>query len=325
MKLLKLKLPRINNSRNIQSENKEINNIKLIKHIQQNPYNNVKIRKNTRTINYCNILRPKESESKLDNSNDINSSIRSFLFKNLSIQNNLSPKSNISKINSIKNNFNITKLNINKLNAFKRRPSNINPEKDMNLFLLKVDKIFGGKSELKHINNISKALIKNKENGKNKNTLLEEDKKQSMSCLLDNDISNNNIKNTLTNNLKKKIIFKDPIFNLKKINDHYKLRNSNFTPSAISNIRKIKYFENMIQEKIRFKHRYDDVNNCKSERKRNQYKLYVNKRLKNIRNEINDSKIGLKKINNSIHNILQKARNLIDYHAKSIYESKEPL
>ena len=316
MKLLKLRLPSIKISRNILSENKETNSIKLKNHIKIKPKNLVNIRRNTRAINYCN----RDTESKIENSNDNSVSIRSFLTKSISIYNNLSSSSYINKINSIKHQFNSKKFDINKMKYFlKEKKIKYNDDNNMELFMGKLNKIFNSKSDLKRVNYINKVLIRNNENMEYNDDNQNEEKKQSMSCLLDNDNNTKNIKNKFIN----KTILKKPLFDLKKMNNHYKLRNSNLTPCGVSNIRNIKYFENMIQEKMKLNNiiMNDTSNLCKSERKLNKYQLFMKKKLKNIRNEITDNKITLMNINQSIKTALEKARNLIEINAKEISEN----
>ena len=320
MKLLKLRLPAIKISRNILSENKEANSIKLNNHIKIKPKNLVNIRRNTRAINYYNKLLNRDTESKIENSNDNSVSIRSFLTKSISIYNNLSSSSYINKINSIKHQFNSKKFDINKMKYFlKEKKIKYNDDNNMELFMGKLNKIFNSKSDLKRVNYINKVLIRNNENMEYNDDNQNEEKKQSMSCLLDNDNNTKNIKNKFIN----KTILKKPLFDLKKMNNHYKLRNSNLTPCGVSNIRNIKYFDNMIEEKMKLNNiiMNDTSNLCKSERKLNKYQLFMKKKLKNIRNEITDNKITLMNINQSIKTALEKARNLIEINTKEISEN----
>ena len=320
MKLLKLRLPSIKISRNILSENKEANSFKLNNHIKIKPKNLVNIRRNTRAINYYNKLLNRDTESKIENSNDNSVSIRSFLTKSISIYNNLSSSSYINKINSIKHQFNSKKFDINKMKYFlKEKKIKYNDDNNMELFMGKLNKIFNSKSDLKRVNYINKVLIRNNENMEYNDDNQNEEKKQSMSCLLDNDNNTKNIKNKFIN----KTILKKPLFDLKKMNNHYKLRNSNLTPCGISNIRNIKYFDNMIEEKMKLNNiiMNDTSNLCKSERKLNKYQLFMKKKLKNIRNEITDNKITLMNINQSIKTALEKARNLIEINTKEISEN----
>ena len=83
MKLLRLKLPAIKNPRKLYNEEKESSFIKLTIHNQSKTTKLVRIPKNVRTINYNNYLSQRESFSKLENSKDINASIKSFLLKNI--------------------------------------------------------------------------------------------------------------------------------------------------------------------------------------------------------------------------------------------------
>ena len=278
------------------------------------------IRRNTRAINYYNKLLNRDTESKIENSNDNSVSIRSFLTKSISIYNNLSSSSYINKINSIKHQFNSKKFDINKMKYFlKEKKIKYNDDNNMELFMGKLNKIFNSKSDLKLVNYINKVLIRNNENMEYNDDNQNEEKKQSMSCLLDNDNNTKNIKNKFIN----KTILKKPLFDLKKMNNHYKLRNSNLTPCGVSNIRNIKYFDNMIEEKMKLNNiiMNDTSNLCKSERKLNKYQLFMKKKLKNIRNEITDNKITLMNINQSIKTALEKARNLIEINAKEISEN----
>ena len=317
MKLLRLKLPAIKNSRKLYNEEKESSFIKLTIHNQSKTTKLVRIPKNVRTINYNNYLSQRESFSKLENSKDINASIKSFLLKNISTKNSLSPKYNLKKITSPKYFNQIQYINQNKEKIFNRKnKSNANV---MNGFLYNLQKISGTNTELKRVNNISKYLFRDNENPTNGNKLYndtEEEKKESLTFFLDK----NNMKNLLKKNLTKKINIKKNILNMRpKFLNKFHIQSLSFTPFGYNNIRRIKYFENMAQEKLKNNFstpkKIDYFNN---ESKREKFKTVLRKKMKDLGQEMKDNKETMKNINKRIESCLKKARSELEVFAESI-------
>ena len=317
MKLLRLKLPEIKNSRKLYNEEKESSFIKLTIHNQSKTTKLVRIPKNVRTINYNNYLSQRESFSKLENSKDINASIKSFLLKNISTKNNLSPKYNLKKITSPKYFNQIQYINKNKEKIFNRKNrSNTNV---MDGLLFNLQKISGTKTELKRVNNINKYLFRDNENPTNGNKLYndtEEEKKESLTFFFDK----NNMKNMLKKNLTKKINIKKNILNIQpKFLDKFHIQSSSFTPFGYNNIRRIKYLENMAQEKL--KNNFSTpkkIDYFNYESKREKFKTVLRKKMKDLGQEMIDNKETMKNINKRIESCLKKARSELEVFAESI-------
>ena len=319
MKLLKFKLPAINNSRrfHVEEKEKESSFVKLTIHNKSKTTKLIRIPKNVRTINYNNYLSQRESLSKIETSKDINESIKNFLLKNITTKNSLSQKYNLKKITSPKYFSKINNINQNKEKIFNRKnKSNTN---DINGFLFNLDKISGTKTELKRVNNISKQLFRDNENPTNGNKLYndtEEEKKESLTFFVDK----NNMKNLLKKNLTKKINIKKNILNSRpKFLDKFHIQSSNFTPFGYNNIRRIKYFENMAQERLKNSFNTPkkiDYFNYGS--KREKFKSVLRKKMKNLGQEMNDNKETMKSINKRIESCLKKARSELELYAESI-------
>ena len=87
MKILRFKLPAIKNTRSLRNDEKENSFMKLTH--KEKSLNLIKIPKNVRTINYNNYLSHRSNISKVETSHEKNDSIKSFIFKNISLNQNL--------------------------------------------------------------------------------------------------------------------------------------------------------------------------------------------------------------------------------------------
>ena len=319
MKILRLKLPAIKNTRSLRNDEKENSFMKLTH--KEKSLNLIKIPKNVRTINYNNYLSHRSNISKVETSHEKNDSIKSFIFKNISLNQNLNLKFDLKKISTTKNFKNIQTFSTDKDREKIFNRKNKNKTNDMNLFLLKLDKIFGIKNGIKRINNISKQLLKDDENQTNGNKLYndkEEEKKESMTFFVDK----NNMKTMLKKSLTKKINLKKSILKIKsKVFDNYHVKSMSFTPFRYNNIRKIKYFENMAREKIN--HNTNDTPKVisysfKNESKGEKFKYILRKKLKNLGNEMIENKNYMKDINKQIQSCLRRARSKLENFANNI-------
>ena len=253
----------------------------------------------------------------MENSKDINESIKNFLRKNISTKNSLSPRYNLKKITSPKYFKQIQSINQNKEKIFNRKnKSNTNV---MDGFLFNLQKISGTKTELKRVNNISKYLFRDNENPTNGNKLYndtEEEKKESLTFFFDK----NNMKNMLKKNLTKKINIKKNILNIQpKFLDKFHIQSSSFTPFGYNNIRRIKYLENMAQEKL--KNNFSTpkkIDYFNYESKREKFKTVLRKKMKDLGQEMIDNKETMKNINKRIESCLKKARSELEVFAESI-------
>lgn len=313
MKLLKLNLPKIKSSRDSRNNEKETTFVKL-KPIYKEPNRKlIKIPKNLRTINYNNY----QSSTKFD-TNEINSSIKSLLKKNISIKHNLRPLINIKQSLSTRHFSKVQKLSPNKEHIFrKRNPDEIN---NMRNFINKLDKLFGTNSHLKVVNDISKELIKENEGDTHGNRLYndsEEEKKDSIVYYLDK----NNIKKMIKTKLTKNVKIKKNLTNIRPYKDleNIRIKTSKFTPFGYGNIQKIKFFENFAQERLRDNISPNNVPKlCISESKRNKLKMIIQKKLKDIGNEMNDNQNSMQNIKKLIETSILKARNQIDFVSNEI-------
>lgn len=320
MKLLRTKLPIIKSSQIVKSDEKETNFQKLSIYNKNNNLKVIKIPKKVVPKNYNDYLSHRESISQFETTHEKNESIKSFLFKNISVNYNLSPKFNLKKLSSTNNFRKIQKVYSNDESETKFNRNSINKTNDMNLFLLKLDKMFGIKSDLRRINDISKELYKDNENPTNGNKLYndtEEEKKESFTYFIDK----NNMKNILKKNLTRKINIKRNILKMKqKDSDDFKIKSTSFIPFGYNNIRKLKYFENMIHEKINNNNNTLQEKNdyFKIESKKEKFKSVLRKKMRNLGIEMKNNKNYMKNINQRIDNCLLNARNKLENFAKTI-------
>lgn len=319
MKLLRTKLPIIKSSQIVKNDEKETNFQKLSIYNKNNNLKVIKIPKKVVPKNYNDYLSHRESLSQFETTHEKNESIKSFLFKNISVNYNLSPKFNLKKLSSTNNFRKIQKVYSNDESETKFNRNSINKTNDMNLFLLKLDKMFGIKSDLRRINDISKELYKDNENPTNGNKLYndtEEEKKESFTYFIDR----NNMKNILKKNLTRKINIKRNILKIKqKDSDDFKIKSTSFIPFGYNNIRKLKYFENMIHEKINNNNTLQEKNDYfKIESKKEKFKSVLRKKMRNLGIEMKNNKNYMKNINQRIDNCLLNARNKLENFAKTI-------
>ena len=322
MKLSRFKLPAITNSKSLQNDEKESSFRKLTIHNKNTTNKFIKIPKNVRTVNYNHYLSKRESLSKFETSKSINDPIKSFLIKNISCSNNLSPRLNLKKTNSQKKYNIFQNISQNKEKIFNGK--NKSKTNDMNLFLFKLDKIFGAKNEIKTVHNI-KQLLRESENPTNGNKLYsdtEEEKKESLTYF----IYKNNMKNMIKKSLTKKIQIKKNILKIKpKIFDNFHIQSLSFSPFSYNDLRKVKYYESMAQEKIKNSFSTPKKINLFNinESKREKFKTVLRKKLKSLGQEMTDNKQNMKNINKEIESCLKKATSQLEVFAKSIEKENQ--
>ena len=320
MKLLRLRLPSIIKSRGIFSEEKETSFTKLRNKNQAKTFRLIKIPKNIRAINCKDYCSNKEKSSNLDISNENNTSIKSLLLKSITMKHNLSPIIDLKKISSTSHLNEIHKFSpLNKKFIFYRR--NQSKTNDMNNFLVKLDKIFGNKSRIKMVNNITKELIKENDDQTNGNTIYdndEEERKNSITYFLDK----NNVKKMIKTSLTKNVPIMKNILKIpppKPLIDNFHIKTTKFTPLKARNIRKIKFVQNMMKKKLKNNLESIEKNNLNlSETKRDKYKFILKKKIKILGQEMNDNRNNMKSLDKQMESCIQRARDHIEKFAKII-------
>jgi hypothetical protein len=327
MTLSRLKFPFIKSSRNselnIENEINLINRLNSPKGVQR--YKFIKIPKNIRAINYYNSKnRIDNNSTKIDTSNNINNnynSVQTLLSKNLSLNSNLKPKIDLKKCISMKNVIRNKILSLNQSKISKRR--NESEENDISLFLNKLDRIYGinrQMGKIKRVNDISKELIKKDENNTNGNEIYnstEEEQKDSITYILDKDDTKKMLKIKLTK-LKPK-----NKFNFKKIQDMEKfhLKIPKYIPYGFENIRKIKYFQNLAQERLKIDNTPKMINYMQlNDLKLKKFRLVLKKKMENLGNQMENDQLDMKNIDKQIESCIQRARNNLDFYSEKIIE-----
>ena len=319
MKLLsRLKFPIINNSRNIKIIDEEKNLFKLSSPKNIHNFRAIKIPKNIRAINH-HISKKQIDNSKNDSTNSYYNSIQTLLSKNLSIS-NLKPKFDLKKITSTKGILRNKILSLNQDKMFRRNQSE---ENDISLFLNKLDRIYGISPQLKIISDISKELIKEDENNTNGNVTYnntEEEQKDSVTYILDkNDIKKKlKVKLTKNNNKSKNRIKPKTIQDL----ENFHLKIPRYIPYGYENIRNIKFFQIMAQERLK-NVSAPKFSNCMqlNDLKMKKFKFILKKKMKDIGNEMKDNQSYMKSLDKQIESCIQKARNKLKIFSEKI--SKE--
>lgn len=322
MTLSRLKFPFIkssrNNSLNLEKEMNLINRLTCPKGEQR--YKLIKIPKNIRSINYYNSINHIDNSIKIDTSNSNNhNSVQTLLSKNLSLNSNLKPKIDLKKFSSTKNAPRNKILSLNQSKIIKRR--NKSEENNISLFLNKLDRIYGINhkiDKIKRVKDISKELIKKDENNTNGNEVYnstEEEQKDSITYILDKNDTKKMLKIKLTKNKSKNKL------NLKKIQDFEKchLNIPKYIPYGFENIRKIKFFQNLAQERLKNDNSSKMVNYMQlNDLKLKKFRLILKKKMKDLGNQMENDQSDMKKIDKQIESCIQRARNNLDYYSEKI-------
>ena len=321
MKLLtRLKFPIIKSPRNSQNLDKESNLLKLTYPKNLQNFKVIKVPKNIRAINIHNSKNQIDNSKRGDTTSSYYNSIQTLLSKNLSINNNLKTKADLKKIISTKMNIRNKILSLNREKMFRRNQSEDN---DISLFLNKLDRIYGISPQLKIISDISKELIKEDENNTNGNVTYnntEEEQKDSVTYILDkNDIKKKlKVKLTKNNNKSKNRIKPKTIQDL----ENFHLKIPRYIPYGYENIRNIKFFQIMAQERLKnvsapkFSN-YMQLNDLKMKK----FKFILKKKMKDIGNEMKDNQSYMKSLDKQIESCIEKARNKLKIYSEKI--SKE--
>ena len=321
MKLLtRLKFPIIKSPRNSQNLDKESNLLKLTYPKNLQNFKVIKVPKNIRAINIHNSKNQIDNSKRGDTTSSYYNSIQTLLSKNLSINNNLKTKADLKKISSTKMNIRNKILSLNQDKMFRKNQSE---ENDISLFLNKLDRIYGISPQLKIISDISKELIKEDENNTNGNVTYnntEEEQKDSVTYILDkNDIKKKlKVKLTKNNNKSKNRIKPKTIQDL----ENFHLKIPRYIPYGYENIRNIKFFQIMAQERLK-NVSAPKFSNCMqlNDLKMKKFKFILKKKMKDIGNEMKDNQSYMKSLDKQIESCIQKARNKLKIFSEKI--SKE--
>ena len=321
MKLLtRLKFPIIKSPRNSQNLDKESNLLKLTYPKNLQNFKVIKVPKNIRAINIHNSKNQIDNSKRGDTTSSYYNSIQTLLSKNLSINNNLKTKADLKKISSTKMNIRNKILSLNQDKMFRKNQSE---ENDISLFLNKLDRIYGISPQLKIISDINKELIKEDENNTNGNVTYnntEEEQKDSVTYILDkNDIKKKlKVKLTKNNNKSKNRIKPKTIQDL----ENFHLKIPRYIPYGYENIRNIKFFQIMAQERLK-NVSAPKFSNCMqlNDLKMKKFKFILKKKMKDIGNEMKDNQSYMKSLDKQIESCIQKARNKLKIFSEKI--SKE--
>ena len=321
MKLLtRLKFPIIKSPRNSQNLDKESNLLKLTYPKNLQNFKVIKVPKNIRAINIHNSKNQIDNSKRGDTTSSYYNSIQTLLSKNLSINNNLKTKADLKKISSTKMNIRNKILSLNQDKMFRKNQSE---ENDISLFLNKLDRIYGISPQLKIISDINKELIKEDENNTNGNVTYnntEEEQKDSVTYILDkNDIKKKlKVKLTKNNNKSKNRIKPKTIQDL----ENFHLKIPRYIPYGYENIRNIKFFQIMAQERLK-NVSAPKFSNCiqLNDLKMKKFKFILKKKMKDIGNEMKDNQSYMKSLDKQIESCIQKARNKLKIFSEKI--SKE--
>ena len=230
--------------------------------------------------------------------------INNFLHQKISIKKNLKPIKTLRKNNSA---INIKDIGI----------------QDKNNLTLKLFKKFDQNyknSKLKKLSHIDKVLIKENENDTNGNVIYEnydEEKKESMVSIINNNNIKEFIKKRLTKNISDKI---DKKYNCKI--DDFKFYQKKFESPRIKNIRRIKFIQDFIHQKSICNNNCYDKDKLEKNNYINQYNTFLKGKFKGMENEINNNGKDLKKMNQLLDACINNAKQQFDDDIKNIFGEK---
>jgi len=264
---------------------------------------------------------------KINHENDL---IKKFLYQNINKKKYLKP---IKKISQNKSSIN---LNKNKY-AFFFNESN---EKDIiddknnshnKTFLLykKFNRNFSRNPNINKITNINKYLIKKNENDTNGNFIYDdysEEQKESITFIINSNNSKEFFKKNLTKKYQDNQLYKN-IDNNKNI-DNFKFNGKKFDSPAIRNIHKIKYIQEIIQQKN--KDNKDNNYLLKDKNKKNilkninndKYNYILKGKIKNMNDQINVTGKNLKNMDKLLISCLINSKNQFEVDTKNIFGDK---
>jgi len=297
MDFLNYKLPILKSNRNI---------YKTIKIKDKYTFNLNKTPQRLRSILYFNDTEKKDANNqtkiayKSRNFRGDNI-INNFLHQKISIKKNLKPIKTLRKNNS----------------AINIKDTGIQDKSNMTLLLFKkFDKNYNS-LKLKKISHIDKVLIKENENDTNGNVIYEnydEEKKESMTSIINNKNIKEFIKKRLTKNICEKIDKKD---NYKM--DEFKFFQKKFESPRIKNIRRIKFIQEFIQQKNNCDNNSYDKDKLEKNNHINQYNTFLKGKFKGMEDEINNNGKDLRKMNQLLDECINSAKQQFDDDIKIIF------
>ena len=112
-------------------------------------------------------------------------------------------------------------------------------------------------------------------------------------------------------------------FNFKKIQDMEKfhLKIPKYIPYGFENIRKIKYFQNLAQERLKIDNTPKMINYMQlNDLKLKKFRLVLKKKMENLGNQMENDQLDMKNIDKQIESCIQRARNNLDFYSEKIIE-----
>ena len=331
MKLLKNKLPLLKPNRIFLNEDKniDINELKLTIYNNQNNGYISKTPLNLRNIiSPINVKKNKTEKLKslgvnsVENIHDQNYLIKKFLYRNINSKKYLKPIKQLSKSNSslnLKNNKYRYFLKDNENDKSNNKLESNNKDSITFILFNKFNKNLGTNLNLNKITNINRYLIKENENDTNGNLIYDdynEEKKESITFI----INRNNSREFLKKRLTKKFPDNKIINHNNKIFDDFKFYGKRFNSPGIKNIRRIKYLQEIIQQKSN-----SNKNNDNNKRKNlkdkfsNKYNSILKDKLENMKNKIKKKGKNLLEMDGLLQSCVNEAKKQFDIETKNIF------
>ena len=331
MNLLKNQLPLLKPNKILLNEDKgiDINELKLTIYNNQNNAHISKTPLNLRNIISPNSLKKNMNKklksigvNSVENINEQNYLIKKFLYGNINSNKYLKPIKKLSKSNSSLN------LKNNKYSYFFKDSENDknnnkleSNSKDSITFILfkQFNKNIGINFKLNKISNINRYLIKENENDTNGNLIYDdynEEKKESITFVINKNNSREFIKKRLTKKFPNNKIINH---NNKKIED-FRFYGKRFNSPGIKNIRRIKYLQEIMQQKNN-NNKNNDNNKRKSQKDKftNKYNSILKDKLEDMKNKIKNNGKNLLKMDGLLQSCVNEAKNQFDIEAKNIF------
>ena len=324
MNILKYKLPILKRKRRtLIVDNNDLLRLKLsIYNIHKNTS---KIPLNLKHINFYDIPDIKIDNSK-DNNNNLetidyeNNAIKEFLYHNINYKKYLKP---INKLTKNKSTINIYKNKYDFLFS-ENFEKEINDNQNNKTFLLfkKYNRKFINNPNINKITNINKYLIKKNENDTNGNFIYNdynEEKKESITFIMNNNNTKELYKKKLTKKFPENKIFKKD----KNINN-FKFYGKRFNSPTIKNIKRIQFLQEIIQQKNKenkiIKNKYKS--NSKENLNNDRYNYILKGKIKNIESKINVTIKNINNVNKLLLSCLNNSKNQFEADTKIIFGNK---
>ena len=324
MDYINYKLPNLYTNRiSLNNEkNNDIDNLKLSNYNKSIKNNSIRTPQNLR---YTFSLKDLEKNYK---TNNINSSkhlfstlnvkdnlVEKFLHQKIKIKKYLKPIKKIKKNNSAMNIYN-DKLKKNLFNEINYK-ENKNKKNLTYLLFKKFDRNYN--INYKKISNLNKFLIKDNENDTNGNSIYvnyDEEKKDSMTCVVNKSGGEEFIKKRLT----KKINENNKKDKCNNIISDFIFSKGRYESPKIKNIKRIKFIQEIVQQKNK-----DNINNKDYQNKNmrnihsDKYDYILKDKIKYMENKIRYNGSDLDKMNKLIESCLTKAKQQFDVDIKNIF------